>query len=266
MFYIVILFGNKFSTNNIEIKSYSNELIFFIKRIIENIVNVTDITITNTNNKYCIKINDVQNNLKIIKFMSHLKRDMMNKVLVTDILKYIFISCGHLLDPKCKYYLDFSNKNESIILNLQKRLAKLNFCFKYKKVDQRHMIYTMNSGEIEDFFTYIGVPQVAIEIMKIKIYKDMRSNVNRIVNCETSNINKIITTAAMQIKHINNIVKKKGIDYLNDELKEIALKRLENPEMSASELMESLSFTMSKTAFRDRMKKIEEISQSLGMR
>ncbi len=72
--------------------------------------------------------------------------------------------------------------------------------------------------------------------MEVKIYKDMRNKVNRVTNCETANIEKTVTAAMQQIEDINLILRERGEGALEDDLRELAFLRLQNPEMSLREL------------------------------
>ena len=97
--------------------------------------------------------------------------------------------------------------------------------------------------------------------MNTKIYKDIRNKVNRLVNCETYNINKTILASSNQIKYINKIIKTKGLNFLDPDLQEIALKRLDNPEMSLEELTKILSFEISKSSLNYKLNKIKILSE-----
>lgn len=118
-----------------------------------------------------------------------------------------------------------------------------------------------SSNSIEDFLTYIGASKSSLEIMNTKVYKDLRNKVNRLVNCETYNLNKTILASSNQAKYINKIKKTKGLDFLDPDLKEIALKRLDNPEMSLEELSKILSFNISKSGLNHKLKKIKILSE-----
>ncbi len=57
--------------------------------------------------------------------------------------------------------------------------------------------------------TYMGAMMQAMEIMNVKIYKEVRNNVNRSVNCEAANLDKTIAAAQKQADDINYIFEKK---------------------------------------------------------
>ena len=74
--------------------------------------------------------------------------------------------------------------------------------------------------------TYMGAMMQAMEIMNVKIYKEVRNNVNRSVNCEAANLDKTIAAAQKQADDINYIFEKRGEGYLPDELLQVAKIRL----------------------------------------
>ena len=150
---------------------------------------------------------------------------------------------------------------ENDIIAQQNKLAEIGFIFKKTVLNKKTVLYINNSSIIEDFLTYIGATQSSLEIMNLKVYKNLRNKVNRLVNCETSNLNKIISASAPQIKAINKIKEFRGFNYLTPDLKEIAEKRLANPELSLSELSTILSFNISKSGLNYKLKKIEEIAK-----
>jgi DNA-binding protein WhiA len=91
----------------------------------------------------------------------------------------------------------------------------------------------------------------------------MRNNVNRIVNCETANLSKVVDASYLAIENINKILKKRGIDSLPESLKEIAILRVENPEMSLKELGEMLSSPLTKSGVNHRIKKLIQLGEEI---
>ena len=109
----------------------------------------------------------------------------------------------------------------------------------------------------------IGASSAVLRFEDIRVYRDMRNNVNRIVNCETANLNKIAITAAKQINAIKLIRKKGKFDSLSENLKEIANLREKNPEASLLELGKMLKNPIGKSGVNHRLKIIEKIAEEL---
>ena len=91
----------------------------------------------------------------------------------------------------------------------------------------------------------------------------MRNNVNRLVNCETANLNKTINAALKQIDDINLIKKMKKFNELPDNVQEVANLRLENPEISLVELGKMLTNPVGKSGVNYRFKVISELAEEL---
>ena len=93
--------------------------------------------------------------------------------------------------------------------------------------------------------------------------KDVRNRINRNVNCETANSNKAVKAGVKQQEDIQLIIEKKGLNYLSDNLREIAKLRLEEPELPLKELGELLQPPLGKSGVNHRLKKISEIAEEL---
>ena len=125
-----------------------------------------------------------------------------------------------------------------------------------------YIVYLKESGAIEDFLTLIGAVNSAMELMQIKMYKETYNNLNRVSNCETANLDKTFSAASRQIAAIALISDKVGLDELPEDLREAALLRLHNPEMSLREMSERLS--ISRSGVNHRLRRILEYAETLG--
>ena len=91
----------------------------------------------------------------------------------------------------------------------------------------------------------------------------MRNNVNRIVNCETANLDKTISAARRQTESIRIIEQHMGLEKLPIGLRELAYLRLENEEASLSELAEMLEKPTSRSGVNHRFRKLDSIARRL---
>ena len=92
----------------------------------------------------------------------------------------------------------------------------------------------------------------------------MRNSVNRLVNCETANLNKTVSAAMKQVESIRLIDKEIGLDNLPDRLREIAKLRVEHQEISLKELGEMLSTgAISKSGVNHRLRKLNELADKI---
>lgn len=107
---------------------------------------------------------------------------------------------------------------------------------------------TRKASQIEDLLTLIGAPKSSLELMEVKIVKEVRNRVNRKTNCETANITKTVEAALEQIAAIRLIESSCGIQALDEDLRELARLRLENPDLSLRELGQALQTPISRAA------------------
>lgn len=221
--------------------------------------------------KYIVEVENEQDRRDILHYFEHDKS--MNKAFDEIVgreccrhafLRGAFLSCASITDPNKEYHLEFvSGQHRSADLLFQ-ILQELGIsCGKTVRKNSQ-IIYLKESESIEDLLTYMGAVKSSLELMDIKILKDVRNKVNRVTNCETANIEKTVAASSIQVKSIEWIASRKGLDYLPDELKIVAQLRLNNPELSLSELCEISGLGLSRSGMNHRLKKIVEVAESLG--
>ncbi|MBC5786794.1 MULTISPECIES: DNA-binding protein WhiA [Clostridiaceae] len=174
-----------------------------------------------------------------------------------------YVSCGSMNDPHKEYHLEFVVQNHDLAANLASILSSVNIPIKLTQRKNNFILYLKESENIEDLLTLMGATNSTLELMNIKVMKDMRNKVNRVTNCETANIGKTVAASAKQVEDIKLIIQKKGIEYLPDNLKEVAQIRLENPELSLNELVQAMGNQISKSGINHRLKRIGEIADKL---
>ncbi|WOV83490.1 DNA-binding protein WhiA [Sporosarcina jeotgali] len=124
--------------------------------------------------------------------------------------------------------------------------------------------YLKEAEKIADFLSIIGAHVALMRFEDIRIVRDMRNSVNRLVNCETANLNKTISAAQRQVENIKLIQSTIGLDQLPDRLQEIAHLRVEYQDITLKELGEMVSGgPVSKSGVNHRLRKIDEIAESV---
>ena len=134
------------------------------------------------------------------------------------------------------------------------------------KVIQRKnsfIIYIKESEQISDLLSIMGAHSALFELENIRIMKEMRNNVNRLVNCETANLSKTVNAAVRQVESIKFIQSEIGLKRLPKNLREIAELRLNYPDESLKELGEMLDPPVGKSGVNHRLRKIEKIAGEL---
>ncbi|MEO4054522.1 DNA-binding protein WhiA [Solibacillus sp. CAU 1738] len=124
--------------------------------------------------------------------------------------------------------------------------------------------YLKEAEKISDFLSLVGAHQAMLKFEDVRIVRDMRNSVNRIVNCETANLNKTIGAALRQVDNIRFIDSVLGLDQLPEKLREIARLRVEYQDVTLKELGEMVSTgVVSKSGVNHRLRKIDEIADAL---
>ncbi len=173
----------------------------------------------------------------------------------------VFLSCGSVSDPMKSYHAEFCVPYKNLSMDLCKILtevAECEFTPKTVKRSGNYIVYFKGSEQICDLLTYVGAQIQAMEVMGTKAVKQVRNNVNRRINSEVANIEKVASAAAKQLEAIKYIKKTVGLEALPDDLKEIAALRLENPEMSLRALGEHLDPPISRSGANHRMQRLLE--------
>lgn len=245
-------------TANISIKGkyikFSTENEYNINRFAKllNNINIADYKIDITGRIYYItfKDNGILEQLNLTKFKN---------ILITENLKkaYIrgnFLGAGSINEPRNKYHLEMIF-NTSEYANFTLELLEM-YGINVKILSQT--LYIKDGEEISNFLALIGGNSAVLKFEEIRVLREMKNNVNRLVNCETANLNKTINASVKQLEDIKKLKKTGKFNNLPEELKEIAKLREENPEATLEQLGSMLTKPIGKSSVSHRFKKIEE--------
>ena len=184
-------------------------------------------------------------------------------------LRGAFLSCGSVIDPQREYHLEFSVGHRHLAEDLCALFAGLEEISLQPAMINRkgvYVVYLKESEAITDLLTFMGAQNGALELIQVKMFKELRNNVNRRSNCEAANLEKTANAAATQRVAIEKIRDQIGLDQLPPELRELAELRYENPEMSLRELGENLAEPISRSGVNHRLRRILEIAETLPER
>lgn len=172
------------------------------------------------------------------------------------IIRGAFMGAGSINNPEKEYHLEVDLANPYNLEEIIKILQQLEI-----KVKTFGMaIYIKEGEEISRFLALIGANQAVLKFEDIRIQKEMRGKVNRLVNCETANLNKTINASIKQIAAIKKLQQTGQFQKLDENLKEIAILRLENPDMSLIELGKLLKIPVGKSGVNYRFNKLMELA------
>ncbi|PAB58143.1 DNA-binding protein WhiA [Anaeromicrobium sediminis] len=174
-----------------------------------------------------------------------------------------FLGAGSVSDPEKTYHLEFVNNSEKHSEDLKELLWQYDLSAKTVIRKNSHIVYVKEGDCIVDLLNIMGAHAALLKLENIRIVKEMRNNVNRIVNCETANLNKIVNASIRQINNIEYIQKTEGFKILPDNLREIAEVRLNYREASLKELGQMLDPPVGKSGVNHRLRKIEKIADRI---
>ena len=178
-------------------------------------------------------------------------------------LRGVFLGSGSLSDPQNSYHLEIVTNSEEYSESLVKFMESMGLEPKISSRKQNLVVYFKESEQIILFLGLIGAHNALLKLEDIRIQKEMRNNINRMMNCEIANINKTVTAAARQVENIELIAQKIRFAKLPYQLRAVAEARLANPEVSLKELGELMEPPLGKSGINHRMRKIEEIAEDL---
>ncbi len=178
-------------------------------------------------------------------------------------LRGIFVSCGSVTDPNKEYHLEIILPENGRTKPLCTFMDEHGMSPKVTTRGKNDVIYFKTSEVIEDFLTYIGAGSHALEIMQVKIEKDIRNRANRCVNCDSANLDKTVAASEKSRRDIETIYELLGEENLSAELRETARLRLNNPESSLSELCGLHNNAISRSGLNHRLKKLAKIAEGL---
>lgn len=179
------------------------------------------------------------------------------------IVKGAFLGAGSITDPNKQYHLEivFEEKNNAdYILNICKGYG---VHLKFLELENRVQLYIKDGEEISKFLALLGANKAVLSFEDVRITKEIKNNVNRLVNCETANLNKIVNASVNQVNDIKLIQKLNKFEELPNDLKEIAILRLENPDASLKGLGELLEKPLGKSGVNHRLQRIHEFAEEL---
>ena len=178
-------------------------------------------------------------------------------------LRGVFLVCGGAADPEKGYQLELFLHSKEKCHILQQMIEEHGMTAKLSSRRSSYFLYIKESEKISDILTFMGAMMQAMEIMNVKIYKEVRNNVNRTVNCEAANLDKTIIAAQKQAQDIEYIFEHKGRSYLTEELLQVADIRLKARELSLSDIGRQLEPPISRSGVNHRLKRISLIADKL---
>ncbi|REK74153.1 DNA-binding protein WhiA [Paenibacillus paeoniae] len=225
------------------------------------------------NNVYIVRmptqVQEILSELCIVSegfmFNDGIDRDIVRKPCCKrSYLRGAFLAGGSVNNPEgSSYHLEISSMYEQhcgALVDLANKFDLNARCIERKK----GFIFYIKEGEkIIELLNIIGAHQALFKFEDVRIMRDMRNSVNRIVNCETANLNKTIGAAVRQIENIKLLQREIGLESLPEKLREVAEIRLQHPDLNLTEVGEMLRGKVSKSGVNHRLRKIDDLAEKI---
>ena len=237
----------------------------------------TEVVITRSrrlkkNNRYQVEVIPDSNVAKALQELQILpsgedeRQNLLRKACCRKaFLRGVFMAGGSVSRPAGDYHLEIVTENEELARLIVKIMHGFSLFAKMTDRKNNYIVYLKDGDHITDFLSLIGAHQALLEFENVRIVKDMRNQVNRRVNCETANLNKVIRASVLQVACIRYLQEHGRYDLLPEKLKEAAELRLRYPDISLNELVEYTEGTVGKSGLNHRLKKIRQIAVNEGM-
>lgn len=174
-----------------------------------------------------------------------------------------FLGCGSVSDPNKNYHLEFCVRDKKEAKLLEHLINGIGLSTGITERKGSYVVYLKGCEDIADILGYIGAPMAALELFSVQVEKEMRNNINRRVNCENANADKMAKAASKHIVAIEKIKEAGKWDKLPDTLREIGELRIEYPEESLKELGERLEVPIGKSGVNHRLNRILKYADEL---
>lgn len=174
-----------------------------------------------------------------------------------------FLAGGSMSDPNKSYHFEIVCHTLEQAKQLQGVMQSFDTDAKIVERKGHHVVYLKEGSQIVDMLNVMEAYVALMNLENVRILKEVRNTINRKVNCETANINKTVNAAVKQVEDIELIRERIGLDNLPDNLREMALLRLEYPEATLKELGNYLEPPVGKSGVNHRLRKLSAIAEDL---
>ncbi len=178
-------------------------------------------------------------------------------------LRGAFLTSGYILYPRKGRHLELHFQSEETALFVSMMMGKLGMTPRIVRRKHRYIVYLKSYEDVKTFLYHIGSKKASFLIEDLQSVGEMKSSVNRLVNFEMANLERIAQSASRQIKAIELIEDTIGIDNLSPALKEVAYLRLKYPEASLEELS-NLIGGKTKSAVSHRLRRLEKVAAKIN--
>ncbi len=215
--------------------------------------------------KYVMEISDEAVLAKMLADTGYLGElpEMENECCLGAYARGAFLGGGSISDPQKSYHLEFDCKIPSEAKKLEDILLAIGIDVKHTERKSYTVLYVKEFEAIAGVLGLMGAGGAAVEIFNIFAEKDLRNRINRQMNCEGANMDKITVACGKHTQAIKKLQKSAAYSKLPDHLKETAELRIQYPEDSLSDLGKRFKKPIGKSGVNHRLNKLIELADGL---
>lgn len=268
--YGLMLFGKMFSQREIYINTENNQVSAKYKKVAErlSLENTSDAFASSGKSK--ISVSSKEGRLRILNAFGYDGTERTRRINWANIqndccfgafLRGVFLACGTINDPEKNYHLEFVVHYQNLCKDLIRIIEEVGLTPKLIMRNGSNVLYFKDSDEIVTLLTVMGANNSVLEYIGVKVYKDVRNNVNRRTNFENANLDRTVNAALRQTEAIEKLKKNGAFNKLQPELKTLAEIRLENPDLSLQQIGQMLNPPLSRSGVNHRLQKICDLAE-----
>lgn len=174
-----------------------------------------------------------------------------------------FLAGGSVTDPEKRYHMELATSHYNVSRETYALLLELGFSPKETMRGGNHILYFKRADAISDLLSTMGATNAGMGILNAKIEKSMSNTVNRKLNCDFANADKVVAAAQEQLNAIKRLEQEVGIFELPEALQQAAMLRIANPDVSLADLALLSDPKVTKSCLNHRMKKLVEMAAKL---
>ncbi|MFD2705565.1 DNA-binding protein WhiA [Salibacterium lacus] len=200
------------------------------------------------------------------RFIRTISRDILRDTCCKRAyLRGAFLAGGSVNHPETSsYHLEIFSLYEEHNRSLRELLQEFDLSSKSLERKKGFILYIKESERITEFLNVIGAHQALLYFEDVRIMKDMRNSVNRLVNCETANLNKTVGAALRQVENIQLVEGRIGLENLPEKVREMAEMRVKYQDVTLKELGEMVpSGPVGKSGVNHRLRKIDQLAEKI---
>ncbi|HNX74925.1 MAG TPA: DNA-binding protein WhiA [Candidatus Rifleibacterium sp.] len=174
-------------------------------------------------------------------------------------IQAMFIAYGYIQNPDRGYHLEFRLRGKWLIAAFKKITARLRLRFCVYRHEQHQSFYMKSGRRITRLLNLLGLFDRGLEFADLRATRSLLSMVNRQVNSETANINRLIGAAESSINHISELLAHENQEIWTESLHRLAQMRLKFPHDSIEALGRRFEPPLSKSAVNHRLRRIKAL-------